>query len=1134
MAFSFGAPSTQSSTFGAAAKPTFSFGGATTTTTSSGFGTFGAPATSTGFGTFGAPATSAAPFGQLVSAPASTAPSLFGGTGFGATPAKPATGFGATTFGSNTFGTGTGFGTGAPTFGSAAPAFGSTAPTFGSTAPTFGTNTLGGFGTGGTNFNSSFGAKPATGFGGFGSTLGSSTQFGQPQQQQQQQQQVQQAGPSSAHEALVAAVFNCNVFGDERDQVLAKWNLIQAMWGIGQAYYSRNAPPLELNEQNPLCRFKSVGYSRLSGRDDKDGHVAMMFNKSEQDIKNNQQALITSLQGLLGNKPHLAVNIECVKAVSDNKSQVVIYVVDKNAGGAPVSASELANFLWGGAARGALAGAACVAVTPVTAPTPQMLAHYLQTPPPGMDKRLWKQAQADNPDPENYIPVPIIGFTEIKFRSRCQSEQARLQAQWLQRAAGELAELRTRRAAASARLADLAARLHARRHTLLQVCNTCQSEQARLQAQWLQRAAGELAELRTRRAAASARLADLAARLHARRHTLLQVCNTCQSEQARLQAQWLQRAAGELAELRTRRAAASARLADLAARLHARRHTLLQVCNTCQSEQARLQAQWLQRAAGELAELRTRRAAASARLADLAARLHARRHTLLQVCNTCQSEQARLQAQWLQRAAGELAELRTRRAAASARLADLAARLHARRHTLLQVCNTCQSEQARLQAQWLQRAAGELAELRTPRRQRAPRRPRRQAARAGTRCCRYVTPASLSRRGCRRSGCSARASWPSCARAAPPPARASPTSPPGCTRGTRCCRYVTPASLSRRGCRRSGCSARRASWPSCARARAASARLADLAARRAGTRSCNTCQSEQARLQAQWLQRAAGELAELRTRRAAASARLADLAARLHARRHTLLQVCNTCQSEQARLQAQWLQRAAGELAELRTRRAAASARLADLAARLHARRHTLLQVCNTCQSEQARLQAQWLQRAAGELAELRTRRAAASARLADLAARLHARRHTLLQVCNTCQSEQARLQAQWLQRAAGELAELRTRRAAASARLADLAARLHARRHTLLQVCNTCQSEQARLQAQWLQRAAGELAELRTRRAAASARLADLAARLHARRHTLLQVCNTCQSEQARLQAQWLQRAARNEHTTS
>ncbi|XP_075987086.1 putative nucleoporin Nup54 [Anticarsia gemmatalis] len=461
MTFAFGAnTNTQGSAFGAAAKPTFSFGSSTANT----FGTTTTP--STGFGTFGAPATSTAtPFGGLGAAPASTAPSLFGGGAFGTTPAKPALNFGGGLLGTNTFGANPTFGTGTSTFGTGTTTFGSAAPTFGTNTGTLG-NT---FGAGG-GFGAGFGAKPATGFGGFGTGLGTglgtAPQFGQPQQQQQQ---PQQQGPSSAHEALVAAVFNCCVFGDERDQVLAKWNLIQAKWGTGQAYYNRNAPPLELNEQNPLCRFKAVGYSRLGGRDDKDGHVAMMFNKAEQDIKTNQQVLQTSLHGLLGNKPNLAVTIDSVKAISETKSQVVIYVVDKGAGNSHVSASELAAFLNAGAARTALSGAGCTSVSAVTSPSPQMLAQYLQTPPPGMDMRLWKQAQADNPDPENYIPVPMIGFSEIKFRSGCQAEQARLQAQWLTRAAGELATLRTRRAAASARLAHLAARLHALRHTLLQV-----------------------------------------------------------------------------------------------------------------------------------------------------------------------------------------------------------------------------------------------------------------------------------------------------------------------------------------------------------------------------------------------------------------------------------------------------------------------------------------------------------------------------------------------------------------------------------------------------------------------------------------------------------------------------------------
>ncbi|XP_048481782.1 probable nucleoporin Nup54 [Plutella xylostella] len=474
MSFSFGSTAnTQNNSFGSAAKPSFGFGSTNTATTSqAGFSGFGATtaSTSSGFSGFGANTSTAAPFGTLGAPAASSAPSLFGGGGFGTTAAKPTTGFGTSGgFGTSTFGAAAPFG-GTSTFGSTAPAFGGTntlgANTLGGN--TLGANTFGGGSTfgAGSAFGSSFGAKPAaTGFGGFGTGLGTTNTFGQ---QPQQQQQQQQAGPASAHEALVAAVFNCSVFGDERDQTLAKWNLIQAQWGTGKAYYSQTAPPLELTEQNPLCRFKAVGYTKLGARGEKDGHVALVFNQPEQSIKTNQQQLTTSLSSLLGNKPNLVVNVESVKAMSDSKTQVVIYVVDNNAGGTHVSSTELANFLSGGA-RAALAGAGCASVTAVTRPTPQMLAQYLQTPPHGIDMRLWKQAQADNPDPENYIPVPIIGFSEIKFRARCQAEQAALQAGYLKQAREQLDALRARRAGAAARLASLAAAHHAARHTLLQV-----------------------------------------------------------------------------------------------------------------------------------------------------------------------------------------------------------------------------------------------------------------------------------------------------------------------------------------------------------------------------------------------------------------------------------------------------------------------------------------------------------------------------------------------------------------------------------------------------------------------------------------------------------------------------------------
>lgn len=53
------------------------------------------------------------------------------------------------------------------------------------------------------------------------------------------------------------------LFGDERDQILAKFNQILASWGNGKAYFSRNGDKVELSPSNHFCRFKTVGYACL-------------------------------------------------------------------------------------------------------------------------------------------------------------------------------------------------------------------------------------------------------------------------------------------------------------------------------------------------------------------------------------------------------------------------------------------------------------------------------------------------------------------------------------------------------------------------------------------------------------------------------------------------------------------------------------------------------------------------------------------------------------------------------------------------------------------------------------------------------------------------------------------------------
>lgn len=115
-----------------------------------------------------------------------------------------------------------------------------------------------------------FGKPAATGFG----------TFGQPQQLTQQQP-VQ----LSPDDAFAQSVLNVSIFGDERDTVIAKWNYLQALWGKGKAYYSQNAPPVEITPQNFLCRFKAIGYNKMPGKENKLGLVALVFNKPESQIR---------------------------------------------------------------------------------------------------------------------------------------------------------------------------------------------------------------------------------------------------------------------------------------------------------------------------------------------------------------------------------------------------------------------------------------------------------------------------------------------------------------------------------------------------------------------------------------------------------------------------------------------------------------------------------------------------------------------------------------------------------------------------------------------------------------------------------------------------------------------------------
>ncbi|XP_064117678.1 nuclear pore complex protein Nup54-like [Macrobrachium nipponense] len=302
--------STPSASGAAAPAGGFSFGGpsavGTTGSTGFGFGSTTAPGTSTGTAGFG--------FGGTGTGGTTTTSTGFGFGGTGTVPATSSTGFsfgGTGTGGPVTSSTGFTFGGGTPGTTTAASPFGSTFGTGTSSAGqgfNFGTSTSQankpafgfGFGnppaSGGSNFllGSSFGAKPNTGFGTQGADANQQLQFntGQPDQSL----------------ALHLAICAPSYFNNENDEVLRKWNQLQAFWGAGKGYYAQNMPPAEFTPENPYCRFKTVCYAKIPNFKNEDGIVHVVIGKSISDVEPHKSQIISTLSSSVFNGAEVVVD----------------------------------------------------------------------------------------------------------------------------------------------------------------------------------------------------------------------------------------------------------------------------------------------------------------------------------------------------------------------------------------------------------------------------------------------------------------------------------------------------------------------------------------------------------------------------------------------------------------------------------------------------------------------------------------------------------------------------------------------------------------------------------------------------------------------------------------------------------
>ncbi|KAM4634352.1 nucleoporin p54 isoform 6-T6 [Polymixia lowei] len=410
-------------------------------------------------------------FGGAATNPAATLTA----PGFGATTttAAAAPGFG---FGSTTTGAFGGFGTATTSAAAPGSTFSFAAPS-NTTGGLFGNTQNKGFG-----FSSGLGTGAATGATGFGTGLGATGLGGfggfniQPTQQQQgglfgqQAQQQGQAQPTQLYQQ-VTALSAPTLLGDERDAILAKWNQLQAYWGTGKGYYSNSTPPVDFTQENPFCRFKAVGYSCIPGSKDEDGLVALALNKKEADVRAQQQQLVESLHKILGSNQTLTVNVEGVKALPDDQTEVIVYVVERSPNGTSkrIPASTLFSFVEQINVKAQLSQLGVVMSVTRTELSQAQLKQLLQNAPAGVDPIIWEQAKVDNPDPEKLIPVPMVGFKELLRRLKIQEQMTKQHQTRVDIISSDISELQKNQATTVAKIAQYKRKLMELSHRVLQV-----------------------------------------------------------------------------------------------------------------------------------------------------------------------------------------------------------------------------------------------------------------------------------------------------------------------------------------------------------------------------------------------------------------------------------------------------------------------------------------------------------------------------------------------------------------------------------------------------------------------------------------------------------------------------------------
>ncbi|KAL4003312.1 Nucleoporin complex subunit 54 family protein [Acanthocheilonema viteae] len=229
-------------------------------------------------------------------------------------------------------------------------------------------------------------------------------------------------------ECLIRSLTSPDLFGDERDGIVAKLNQLLSACGIGNGYYKGDQHPISYTAENPFYQFKAIGYSRRSDYCDSDGIVALTLGINYEQLSSatQRQKFIDTMNLILGNNTNVRAHIELIRPLPNNQTEILLYVTEKGKGRS--SSKELCAFLKQPAQDTQLKSQLCVVNVLSRTMVDDVKKHaFIKNPPAGFDSQIWQQAVRENPDPDKLLPYPIRGFEQLRKRQELQAAEIRVE-----------------------------------------------------------------------------------------------------------------------------------------------------------------------------------------------------------------------------------------------------------------------------------------------------------------------------------------------------------------------------------------------------------------------------------------------------------------------------------------------------------------------------------------------------------------------------------------------------------------------------------------------------------------------------------------------------------------------------------